>query len=223
MKKRFAGYGLLLITVFAGAGFAWGGWAVVTIDTLPQYMTAGVATPISFVVRQHGVEARNDLSAAVRLVSGKEQIIIPAIRGKRGGQYVAMVAPPHAGQWTVQLKSGFNGVETTLLPIHTIAAGEKAPAAQPIAEHGRRLFVAKGCAQCHQHGRTPPPMMKDFGPDLTKPRLMPEYMKEYIADPSIRPATDAYKRMPNLDLNKAEIEAIVAFLSAPVTAAAATH
>jgi mono/diheme cytochrome c family protein len=80
------------------------------------------------------------------------------------------------------------------------------------AEHGRALFLAKGCAACHQHSRVslsvPGPVI---GPNLTIYQAEEAFVRNWLRDPqSMRPTT----RMPNLNLSEAEIDALVAFLRA---------
>ena len=44
--------------------------------------------------------------------------------------------------------------------------------------------------------------------DLTGKRFQPDYLRKFLADPSIKPA-----EMPNLKLKEDEIEALAAFLN----------
>ena len=85
------------------------------------------------------------------------------------------------------------------------------------AERGRRLFVAKGCITCHVHSAVDPEgtlQLKQVGPDLTTKRYAAEYLKLFLADPSIRPpSTPNGMRMPNLGLKPAEIAALAAFVN----------
>ena len=53
---------------------------------------------------------------------------------------------------------------------------------------------------------------KDFGPDLSDRRFRAEYLVRYLADPSIKPATNG-KRMPDLGLREKDIAPLVAFLN----------
>jgi hypothetical protein len=84
-------------------------------------------------------------------------------------------------------------------------------------ERGKRLFVAKGCITCHVHGSVDPAgtlQLKAVGPELTQKRYAPDYLRMYLADPSIRaPSTPNAMRMPNLGLKPAEIASLVAFVN----------
>lgn len=90
------------------------------------------------------------------------------------------------------------GREASSLP-----AAELDPAAQ-----GAALFRAKGCATCHRHadvqGAT-----GNVGPNLTAYDADPAFLRRWLRDPAaVRPKT----LMPNLRLEPAEIEALIAFL-----------
>ncbi len=80
------------------------------------------------------------------------------------------------------------------------------------AELGHRLFVAKGCAGCHQHDAIANDMGIQMGPDLSRITLDPAFLREWLENPAaVRPGTE----MPALGLDDAEIEALIAFLTTP--------
>lgn len=94
------------------------------------------------------------------------------------------------------------------------------PTVTASAELGQRLFVAKGCIVCHRHAAVADIRQRfgrefvDFwvGPDLPTLVTDPKLLHTWLKDPSaLKPNTD----MPNLELKKTEIEALVAFLLAP--------
>lgn len=78
-------------------------------------------------------------------------------------------------------------------------------------EYGRSLFMAKGCATCHVHAEANVGShFSEVGPNLTFYRADPVFLQSWLKDPqSIRPTT----RMPNLELKKTEIDALIAFLA----------
>ena len=89
------------------------------------------------------------------------------------------------------------------------------PTAAPAGPaEGRALFMAKGCAQCHQHAAVA--RSGDYGgmwsaPDLSIPRWEADYLRKWLKDPpAVKPGTN----MPNLGLHDDEIEALIAFLTA---------
>lgn len=92
-----------------------------------------------------------------------------------------------------------------------VAGGAEGGArAQPAeaAAVGRALFQAKGCVACHRHDGVPG-AAGGVGPDLTRYRPNPAFVRDWLRDPSaIRPDTP----MPNLALSDDEIEALIAFL-----------
>lgn len=81
---------------------------------------------------------------------------------------------------------------------------------------GEALFVAKGCIQCHRNGNVTMTTYNidnniDFGPDLTNYNASPEFLRIWLANPaSVKPKTE----MPNLGLSEAEIETLIAFVTA---------
>jgi hypothetical protein len=67
MKKRTlyaALFGILLVPALA---FTFGGWAVITVDDLPDYVVAGKQMDVGFVIRQHGVTLLPGLSPRVTM------------------------------------------------------------------------------------------------------------------------------------------------------------
>jgi len=76
---------------------------------------------------------------------------------------------------------------------------------------GLRLFTAKGCVGCHRHLEVNPEHKTDTKFDLTGRRFQQDYLKKFLADPSIKPA-----EMPNLNLKQDEIEALAAFINKAV-------
>jgi mono/diheme cytochrome c family protein len=217
MKKRpltLALLGVLLIPVLA---FRFGGWAVVSVDDLPEYLVAGKPVAVSFVVRQHGVTLLDRLKPTITLRSGATEMTIPATWTERG-RYSAMITAPRAGDWTIKIHSDFMNVERTLLPLHAIAAGAPAPSALADADRGHQLFVAKDCVSCHTRGAEGTEGYK-FGPELTGKRYVADYVAKFLADPESSPLsrntamTPNSVRMPNLNLKEREIASLVAFLN----------
>jgi cytochrome c oxidase subunit 2 len=94
-----------------------------------------------------------------------------------------------------------------------VAPSQAAPSNR--AELGEALFLAKGCAMCHQQDAVRS-AGKDFGtigigPNLTNLKADPDFLRRWLKDPSaVKPGTE----MPTLGLSDGEIEALVAFLGA---------
>ncbi len=91
------------------------------------------------------------------------------------------------------------------------------PTAIPALD-GKALFLAKGCATCHQHAAISAGNSVAVGPNLTNYRNSPDFLRRWLADPqAVRPETaPAYGPsgvMPNLHLSPEEIEALIAFIT----------
>lgn len=215
MKKRqlsLALLGALLVPVLA---FRFGGWAVVTVDDMPEYLVAGKPAAISFIVRQHGVTLLDGLKPRITMRSGDSEVSsLPTPAG--GGRYVATLTAPRVGDWSVKIQTGFMNVDRTLLPLRAIAPGSAAPRALADAERGHQLFFAKDCVSCHVRGAEGTEGYK-MGPDLTGKRYVADYVAKFLADPESHPlsrtAMPNGARMPNLGLKEREIASLVAFLN----------
>lgn len=92
-----------------------------------------------------------------------------------------------------------------------VGTGASETAVPPTAELGEILFVAKGCATCHQHDGVAYNGIRTYmGPNLTDHQVGAEFLRLWLRDPAqVRPQT----LMPNLELSDREIEALIVFLS----------
>jgi mono/diheme cytochrome c family protein len=207
--RRFAPLGLLLPAIAALAG----GWAVVTVEDLPDHVVAGRPVQLEFTVRQHGVEPMTGLEPQVEVRGRGAPLRAMAAPAGAAGRYRATLTVPEPGDWTLTVHSGFGKSRLTLVPIAAVAPGA-APAVLSDRERGQRLFVAKGCVTCHLHRAVAGSGTFAVGPELTERPLAPDYLARYLADPSISPTNRARGdgAMPDLDLDQAEIGALVAFL-----------
>jgi mono/diheme cytochrome c family protein len=194
---------------------AYGGWAAITVQDLPDYVVAGQPVTLSFIVRQHGVSKLSGLKPRVeaRATGGGTTAEAAAAPGREAGQYVATLTLPRAGAWRITIHSGFGNSQVTLLPLQAIAAGAAPPAPLADSERGQRLFVAKGCLTCHVHADVEGSGLVAVGPDLTGRRLPADYLRQFLANPAIAARSGA-PQMPNLDLKPQEIAALSAFITA---------
>ena len=202
---------------------AFGGWAVITVDSLPEYAVAGTPTTLTFTVRQHGMTPLLDLQPSVLARNGAT--VVEAKTGTTpNGHYSATMTLPRDGAWTIEIRSGFmnSTKSTSLMPTRVVAAGAASPPSMPDALRGKHLFVAKGCVTCHVHPETPEWESISAGPNLTGRRYVPEILAAFLDDPDKSPLSanprsgiggPTYVRMPKLGLDAREIAALVAFVN----------
>jgi hypothetical protein len=192
----------------------------VTVKDLPAYVIAGKPVQLTFAVRSHGQRLAHGLTGFVEARSGSELVRANA-EPKEHGSYSATLLFPRAGEWQITVDSGYssNGGGVIRFPLTIVAEDETQPAL-PAAEHGRRLFVAKGCMTCHVHASALSNHPSPVGPALTGKRYPPDYLKRVLADPFFLPGTPVETsqgpstwEMPDLDLTPAEIEALVTFIN----------
>ncbi len=215
MTKGLHRVAMLGGAVLCTAAFSFGGWAVVTVDDVPDYLVTGKPVPLSFVVRQHGATLLSGLSPSVTIQSGSTQTSVAARATGGSGHYAASVTVPRAGDWTITVNSGFGPSKTTLMPLKAIDAGAAAPPALSDADRGLRLFVAKSCTTCHVRGLLGTDGMK-VGPELTGRRYVADYVAKFLADPERSPLAGpntGQTRMPNFNLREREIAALVSYLN----------
>lgn len=193
--------GLLLPAFMTHAG----GWAVITVDDLPDHAIAGQPLTLSFIVRQHGESPLADLSATVEAVSGRTSTKAKARPGTARGQYVASLDLPKAGNWQITIRSGFGKSDLTLLPLAVLDAGTVANRAVSDIDRGHRLFFAKGCVTCH--------VQIPLGPNLDGKRFEPTYLAGFLANPKRASRPAGQPEMPNLGLKQREIASLVAYLN----------
>jgi mono/diheme cytochrome c family protein len=204
-----AGLGLALTTM---AATRMGGWAVVTVESVPDYLVVGRPVTLSFMVRQHAVTVLSDLSPTVTATSGARQIVARTVRATGG--YRADFTVPEPGDWQIKIASGFGRSGGTLLPLRAIDAGARAPAPLSDTERGRVLFAAKGCVTCHMHGDVGiKGELSDLGPELTTRRFAAAYLTQFLTDPTIKPAENGKGQMPRPDLRQGDFAPLIAFIN----------
>jgi hypothetical protein len=77
-----------------------GGFAITTLDTVPQDIRAGQTYPIGYTIRQHGVTPVRDATPKVIIssVSGERLSFAGSAEGEPG-HYVSQVTFPSEGEW----------------------------------------------------------------------------------------------------------------------------
>lgn len=200
-------------------GYAFGGWAVITVDDFPDTFAPTQPVNLSFVVRQHGITLLPNLSPTVTAHRGKLDVA-GTVQAKAPGHYAAQLVLPEAGKWSITVNSGFGASKVKLPIVHVLRPGETLPAMAQ-SERGQRLFVAKGCVTCHVHGAVSAVDNKSFevGPELTPKRYEAAYLRRFLINPAIQ-RTPGRAEMPALGLSESELTALVAFINADHSVAA---
>jgi mono/diheme cytochrome c family protein len=194
--------------VIVTAAYA-GGWAIVTLNHLPDYAVAEKALPLTFSVRQHGMTLLSGLKPTVRATSATGLKASAAVRPTANkGEYTASLIMPEAGEWTITIVNGFDSTPIVLPLLKVIAPDSPAPHAFAEGTRGGRLFVAKGCIGCHRHVEINPARQSSPALDLTGKRFPHDEFTRFLADPGIKQA-----EMPNLNLKQDEIAALAAFIN----------
>jgi hypothetical protein len=193
--------GLLLPTLMAHAG----GWAVITVDELPDSIQAGKPVELSFMVRQHGFTLLDSLRPSISASYGRLDATGTVRPTDQRGRYRASFTIPSPGEWSITIRSGFGNSNVTLLPIPVIAHGESLTRPASDTDRGRRLFVAKGCVTCHEQ--------IEVGPRLAGKRFDATYIARFLASPPSTPSQPGRSTMPNLALETREIAVLVSYLN----------
>lgn len=111
-----------------------GGWAVTTLDNVPDPFDAGHTYAIGYTIRQHGVTPisvdRTEIQAT-HSESGK-RLAFPGVADGPVGHYLAQVTVPAAGSWTWEVTQGPFAPQ----PLGTLSVGMPATAAAPAAVTG---------------------------------------------------------------------------------------
>jgi len=198
----------LAVFALVTAAYA-GGWAIISVNHLPDYAVAGQPLTLTFSIRQHGKTLLSGLHPSVQATAADGLTTkATAIRTAVAGEYSAALTLPAPGEWKITIISGFNSTTTTLPVLKVIGSGSPTPIPFSPATQGVRLFASKGCIGCHRHIEVNPEHTMDARFDLTGKRFPTDYLRKFLADPNIKPV-----EMPNLNLKPDEIEALVAFIN----------
>ena len=204
MNRNTARRALPFVALFSTLALTTGGWMVTTVKHLPDHLVVGQPTELTFTVRGHGREPIAGIGPTIEAASGSERISIPA-RDQANGTYVARVAVPREGNWTLTFSGSYRSGHVALLPIAAIAPGTRAPVLTDL-ERGRRLFTAKGCVTCH--------VQVPVGPKLDGRRWDAGWLASFLAEPAkVKPPAPGSPSMPDLDLDAREITSLVAYLN----------
>lgn len=148
MGRKLSVLGLLVALLLMATPVLAGGWAVITVDSLPGEVRAGETLSIGFMLRQHGQTPTNSASptlSAINLDTG-ERITADARQSGETGHYLVDVVFPSEGQWEWSL-SGFgpavNYEPLTVLPATAMVAdASQATVVFPVREALRWTALA---------------------------------------------------------------------------------
>jgi hypothetical protein len=117
---------IISIPVFAG------GWAVITLDSLPSGVVAGEPFTVGFTVLQHGRTPMADLEPAIVAKSaGNNQYIVLAEPEGKPGHYAATLTFPAEGDWEWSIQA-FTMEQK--MPVLSVAAPLAASADAPVVK-----------------------------------------------------------------------------------------
>ena len=208
---------LKLVSVLIAGWVTMGGWAVVTVKDLPEYVVTGQRYTIEFQVRQHGRTLMNNVQPQLLVATSERSTnaaTLAATRSGDGTYTVTFVAPPTDRVYLTVI-SGWGASNLILYPIRVVAAGAQSVPLNPY-DRGQALFVAKGCNACHANSDLadrPDNQSIVVGPGLGGRHLPRDYTIQKMKNPKSQ-------IMPDLGLSDAEAAAIAAFLSGDRAAAA---
>ena len=202
-----------VLVVLAAIALEAGGWAVITVKDLPDYVVVGKPVTLTYAVRQHGQQLLGGLDGRLEMRSDARLVRTAATATSETGYYSATFTLPYAGDWTINIVSGFaGGLSSSRIRMQAIESPGRVPLVSE-AERGQRLFTGKGCVTCHVHASVASGFVP-IGPELTARRYQPEYLKRFLANPTQTPSAKFGSQMPNLDLRDTEITSLVAFINA---------
>jgi len=206
--------------ILALATVAYAGWGdIFTVKDFPDFAVAGKPLNLAFKEWVPSEEPLQSLHPSLHATNTIGLVAKAVVKpGATTEDFTAELILPEPGDWVITINSGVDS--SSLPPLKVIAAGTPPPPPLSLATRGLRLFTAKGCYSCHLREG----VGRHYGPDLTGKRFAPEYLRKFLADPSITPVPDEVCNkdfsicgspyaMPNLHLKKAEIEALVAFIN----------
>jgi hypothetical protein len=114
----------LALSAFVGAGpspEAFGGWATITVEKLPDQVVTGQPLELVFVVKQHGTNPLSGLKPTLEVKGAGSVARVSATPGKDKGQYKATVVLTQVGSYFITIHSGFAESRLTLPAISAVA------------------------------------------------------------------------------------------------------
>ena len=122
----------ILLLVLAATPALAGGWAVLTLDELPQNLQAGQPATIRFMLRQHGVTPLSGIQPTVQMTEVKSgrKLEFRTVELSEPGHYEAVIELPEAGVWHWKV-DGFGGHPLPDLNVQPPSVAASLPAPRP--------------------------------------------------------------------------------------------
>jgi hypothetical protein len=142
-RPIFAMLAVVLAMLALAAPALAGGWAIVTLDSLPREVRAGEKLSLGFMVRQHGRTPTNDVTPYLRATKPGTPDIVRADARQAGalGHFVVDITFPSDGTWEWQVvPKPFEG--TAFAPMMVLPASAPAAAAPQAEAPGAVLGVS---------------------------------------------------------------------------------
>jgi hypothetical protein len=141
---------VLLMTLTVAPAWA-GGWAVTTLDPLPDQLRADTEYRVGYTIRQHGVSPFKGARTSLEVVPADGAALTFEARADGDpGHYVANVRFPAAGTYSWRVNQDWFGVQdlgtVTVLPSAVAAEAPAAAAALDVAFLRIALALAAGGA-----------------------------------------------------------------------------
>ena len=137
--KRFSRIFLAVLTALLATlsvtSLAWaGGWAVITLDRLPENVVAGQPYALGFMVRQHGRTPWqvDQITILASQAESGQSLTFTAKPDEVPGHYQAKLLFPQPGAWEWSIQSGLYPDKQPMPALRVAAAGLPVSAAAPV-------------------------------------------------------------------------------------------
>lgn len=107
-----------------------GGWAVITLDKLPENIVAGQPYPLGMMARQHGITPWEGVALIIeaRQPESGQTVSFTAEPDQPPGHYQAELLFPQPGRWEWGIRSGLHPEQQPMPALEVGAAGESTAA-----------------------------------------------------------------------------------------------
>jgi hypothetical protein len=120
-----------------------GGWAITTLDPLPQDMAAGQTYQVGYVIRQHGQTPATFATPQIRISQATTQFTFQGRPEGGPGHFVSDVTFPTDGAWTWTVdQTPFASQALGSIAIQPVAVPEPAPPAAPVTRSPAPVEIA---------------------------------------------------------------------------------